>query len=614
MRRLIATLLGAALVASGLAACETTAPPVSQTPPIRATFYYGWFPEAWTQQGIYPYSNYTPTRGFYDTNNVVAAQIAEMQYAGLTAGIASWWGQGTKTDGRIPNLLSAASGTGFQWALYYEQEGTTDPTPAVIASDLDYIKTHYANDPSYLHVNGKPVIFAFGGGTDNCAMADRWRNADPNRAFYVDLKVFSGYKTCANQPDSWHQYGPSSAIDNQAGYSSTVSPGFWKKGEASPRLVRDPARFAQNVRSMVASKAPWQLITTYNEWGEGTSIEPSTAFGTTYLDILHNQLVGTTTTTTGGPSSTTSTSPTTSPSTTTTSSSSTSTTTSSSTSTTVTSPTSTSTTTTTVPTTSSVCGNAGTPKLHQKVVVFSFENRTWSGVGGTQFQSIPYFNGLAKQCSTFSNDTEPDTGQNSATQYVGQWQGSTANTVRNDCQPSGSCQSTADNIGRQVRAAGKTVRSYVEGASSTCSAGGNAAKHIPALYFRAPGDAAACNAEVRPYSQFNPNSLADFSFITPTLCNDGHDCGNSTVSTWAAKNVQPVLDSADYKAGNVTVFIWWDEDFPVPNMQIGLHAKAGVKNTAIDYGSTLRAWETMLNVPLLAHAANAVDLRPLAGI
>ena len=31
--------------------------------PIRAAFYYPWFAEAWTQQGIYPYTNYTPMPG-----------------------------------------------------------------------------------------------------------------------------------------------------------------------------------------------------------------------------------------------------------------------------------------------------------------------------------------------------------------------------------------------------------------------------------------------------------------------------------------------------------------------------------------------------------------------
>jgi hypothetical protein len=272
----------------------TTVPSVDVQPgfPIRAAFYYPWFPEAWTQLGISPYSNYTPSLGYYDSSqaSVIANHIDAMQAAGLDAGIASWWGQGTKTDQRIPLLLSAAAPTSFRWALYYEQEGSGDPTVNQIESDLSYIDANYGHAPGFLRVAGRPVLFVYASGPDGCAMADRWAAANADHAFYVVLKVFSGYRTCASQPDSWHQYGPAAATDNQSGYSFTISPGFWKAGEATPRLTRDPARWATNVQQMIASNAPWQLVTTFNEWGEGTAVESSTEFGATYLDTLHEYL------------------------------------------------------------------------------------------------------------------------------------------------------------------------------------------------------------------------------------------------------------------------------------------------------------------------------------
>lgn len=60
--------------------------------PIRASFYYPWFPESWNQQGFNPFTNYTPSAGFYDSSDssLIATHIAQMRYAGLTAGIASW--------------------------------------------------------------------------------------------------------------------------------------------------------------------------------------------------------------------------------------------------------------------------------------------------------------------------------------------------------------------------------------------------------------------------------------------------------------------------------------------------------------------------------------------
>src|SRR5258705_2092166 len=77
--------------------------------PIRAAFYYPWFPEAWNQQGFNPFTNYAPSLGSYDLTNqaVISQQIAAMQYGGIQAGIGSWWGHGTKNDARMPYLLQA---------------------------------------------------------------------------------------------------------------------------------------------------------------------------------------------------------------------------------------------------------------------------------------------------------------------------------------------------------------------------------------------------------------------------------------------------------------------------------------------------------------------------
>jgi hypothetical protein len=259
--------------------------------PVRATFYYPWFPEAWNQQGINPYSKYRPTLGYYDASaSVTASHVTAMRYAKIDVAIASWWGQGTKTDGRITALLAAAAGSPLRWALYYEQEGSVDPSVTQLSADLDYIASRYGSAPTFYRVAGRPVVFVYGDALDGCAMADRWRQADPGHQFYVVLKVFSGYRTCAAQPDGWHQYSPAVAADGQAGYSYAISPGFDQAGMPT-RLGRDLARWTQNVRDMVASKAPFQLVETFNEWGEGTSVESAAEWATgsgfgAYLDAL----------------------------------------------------------------------------------------------------------------------------------------------------------------------------------------------------------------------------------------------------------------------------------------------------------------------------------------
>jgi hypothetical protein len=257
------------------------------------------------------------------------------------------------------------------------------------------------------------------------------------------------------------------------------------------------------------------------------------------------------------------------------------------------------------------CGNGQpAPAQYQKVVVFSFENRRWVDVGGVGFGSMPYLHVLAQSCAHFSTWGEANPAQNSLTQYAAQVTGALQPGIVNDCSPSATCSTTADNIFRQLRVAGKTGINYVEGATTGCSAAGNAAKHVPSLYMWDAADRAACDAQTRPYSEFDPNNLPNFSFVTPTLCNDGHDCSNSVVDNWASTNVQEVLDSAAYQSGQVAVFIWYDEDTPVPNMQITPTAVPGPLSTSgIGYASTLQAWESMLGLPCLADACTAPDLR-----
>jgi hypothetical protein len=266
----------------------------SLTFPIRAAFYYPWFPEAWNQQGIDPYTNYDPTLGFYDLSDsqIIKTQVDAMLYAHIEAGIASWWGQGTKTDNRIPALLSATVDNAFKWSIYYEPEGQGNPDVSTITSDLTYIQEQYSNDPGFLRIDNRFVVFVYADATDGCDMVDRWHVANTMNA-YIVLKVFPGYLSCLNQPDGWHQYAPANAVDSQGHYSFTISPGFWKAGEATPRLVRDLSIWRQSIREMIDSGADFQLITTFNEWGEGSSVESADEWASSsgygeYLDALHN--------------------------------------------------------------------------------------------------------------------------------------------------------------------------------------------------------------------------------------------------------------------------------------------------------------------------------------
>jgi hypothetical protein len=263
--------------------------------PIRGIFYYAWFPETWTVNG--KLAKFMPSLGYYNsgTLDVVESHVKSLDYAHVDLSIVSWWGPDqTSERSRITQLMdeTMAQGSPLKWSVYQEDERLENDSPDLIRKDLDYLKKWFAWHPAYAHIDGRPVIFVYN--EDGCTIADRWVSANSDRQWYVVLKVFPGFDTCRSQPDSWHQYGPGTATIQVKDYSYTISPGFWLADADRPLLDRvSRTGWSNNVRAMVDSGEPWQLITTFNEAGEGTMIESSPSWQSSsgygwYLDSLHD--------------------------------------------------------------------------------------------------------------------------------------------------------------------------------------------------------------------------------------------------------------------------------------------------------------------------------------
>ena len=540
---------------------------VQPSSPIRAAFYYPWFPDTWGSSSD-PFTNYHPSLGLYDSSDValVNDHIAAMQYGGIEAGIASWWGQGSKTDQRIGTLLRAADGTTFRWSLYYEAEAGGDPSVAKIQDDLTYLENHYGSDPSFLRIDGRFVIFVYADGGDACGMASRWAQGNTVNA-YVVLKVFSGYKTCSDQPASWHQYGPASATADMSPYSYTISPGFWKKGE-SPRLNRDTSRWANQVAAMTASNAQWQLVTTFNEWGEGTAVESAKEWASpsgygTYLDILHGLPASSSPTPTSSSPKPTSSSP--------------------------------------------------PPTSNGSVVVIYMENKERSSVVGSS--SATYQNALRARGIDFTHFygvTHP-----SLPNYLALSNGSTNGKQGTDSISAGEL-TQSPTLWNQLQNAGISWGVFEEDMPSTCSgattSGLYALKHNPATPFASVFKDAATCSHVEPFSHFDVTHMPKVSFIAPNLCNDEHDCGLSTGDAWLKTHVEPMLEQG------ATVVLTYDEG----SSGAGINGTSGGGNIftvvvgaginpRVDAGqfnqySLLAAIEQRFGLNRLGAAANATPL------
>jgi hypothetical protein len=257
---------------------------------------------------------------------------------------------------------------------------------------------------------------------------------------------------------------------------------------------------------------------------------------------------------------------------------------------------------------------------YRHVIWIWMENRTYTqvlGSGGSV--PAPHTAWYTQRCGLATDYlavTHP-----SLPNYLAAVQGGTGG-VTSDCGPS-SCPQRSSSLFGQVRSAGKQWRGYAESMSRKCDTaayGDYAPKHNPAVYFSPIRSlclqwdvAMGGTSGVFAYA-LSHRVLPAFAFVTPNLCDDGHDCTTTTADRWLGTWLDRISTSAAYLAGDVLVVVTWDEGVGtnqrVATVVIGPTVPAGLRvGSRLDHYSLLRTTEELLGLPLLGHAAGARSMR-----
>jgi len=249
------------------------------------------------------------------------------------------------------------------------------------------------------------------------------------------------------------------------------------------------------------------------------------------------------------------------------------------------------------------------------VFIIMFENKTQAEVAGSD--QAPYLNQLARQYA--SADNFYATRKPSLPNYLALTGGDTFNVTSNCAD----CFTASDSIVTQLEAAGHSWKAYMEAMPKPCFVGDAPPlyrqKHNPFIYYdNIRNNPARCN-KIVPFTEFandlKANTLPDYVWITPNMCNDTHDCPISTGDAWLQKWVPQILASPAWQKSGV-LFITYDEGDGKTGCCI--HAVGGqivtlvisplvqpgfVSHVPYNHYSLLRTIETTWHLPLLGKAS-----------
>ncbi len=274
-------------------------------------FYYTWFDEnSWSPQRVPD----VPQQPYVSRDrSVMGRHIDQAKAAGIDAFVVSWYGprvEDNQTETNLRALLDEAAARGFRIAVDVEVAGPFFGGAGDVQAALAALLATHAQHPAYLRSDGKPVVFFWRQQRYNTSAWKAIRDAvDPGRGSVwieegVDvspLAVFDGhhlYSVTWNPPTDMAATARKFAQRTRAAaaklgatkiYVATVMPGYddRKTGRGNAFAVgrEDGAYYQRSWQAAIASQPDWVIITSFNEWPEGTYIEPSQAYGNRYLEL-----------------------------------------------------------------------------------------------------------------------------------------------------------------------------------------------------------------------------------------------------------------------------------------------------------------------------------------
>lgn len=317
----------------------------AQARPLVLAYYYPWYLKGdWSRHQFVG----TPKLGKYGTDDPSVAEqhIKWAHEGGIDALVVSWWGPDhLAAEHTKHGLFKARNLEAIRFAIIYESLGRLDALdgvrnsvidfaqPAVarqFAEDFKHLGEQFFQHPRYLKVGDRPVVVLY--------VSRTYRNFQPQHIRAAEKAAGADLFLIADEPFFGEQQDPKTArhglrdgrpiFDAYTTYNMFEN-GRVRQGDAAASYMRREAYpvferwagstvfypnvmpsyhdfrgnrplaggaegFRSQLKAALAIKNPPEMpdaprmifITSFNEWWEGTTIEPAEEYGVSYLETL----------------------------------------------------------------------------------------------------------------------------------------------------------------------------------------------------------------------------------------------------------------------------------------------------------------------------------------
>jgi glycoprotein endo-alpha-1,2-mannosidase len=276
--------IGAACVALPAGASE-----VPTTTERAAIFYYPWYSTP-ARDGRWAHwyvehdgtpvlsTPYFPMRGLYSSSNerIVLAQMREIAAAGIGTVVVSWWGFDSPEHDRLLLVEEAATRNGLEVAIHLEPY--RGRTPAHAARDIARLQEDGGFTDFYVYDADRDPAADWGEALasltgvrvfGHTTLVGRAKASGFDGLYTYDVVTWNGAlfrRLCAQAHAAGLLCAPS------------VGPGYDARLATRHEAIRprnDGKTYDRMWRTALRADADLVTITSYNEWQEGTQIEPA---------------------------------------------------------------------------------------------------------------------------------------------------------------------------------------------------------------------------------------------------------------------------------------------------------------------------------------------------